>query len=220
MKKISIIIPVYNVEKQFLENCLNSVYNQKYKCVEVIVVDDGSSIDYSDVINKYLEINYYKTINYGVSHARNIGLSKASGDYIMFLDSDDYLTPNSLYFFSKIINYNNYQIILSRNYTIDNEIKKNKYKYNFSRDIDEKEKLFRSILINEDEYFSCLETVWAKLYNKEFLKSNNIFFNEKMRGLEDILFNYECYYKSVSIYYLNEITYNYMVNSFSICHSF
>lgn len=220
MIKISIIIPLYNVNKIFLEECLESVYNQNYKNFEVIVIDDGSSIDYSDIFNKYKNIKKYKTKNYGVSHARNIGLKKSSGDYVMFLDSDDYLCPNALStLYDRISSYDD-QIVLSRNCIVEYEVKYNKYGYTSSRYIKNKEKLYKAILVNDDEYYSCVDTVWAKLYKKDFLQKNNIKFNENFCSFEDVLFNFECYYNAQSIYYINEVTYCYRVNSFSMCHSF
>ena len=220
MSKISIIIPVYNVKKEYLNKCLESVFNQKYKCFEVIVVDDGSTIDYNDILKKFNCIRYYKIDNHGVSYARNIGIKSSIGDYVMFLDADDYLSLNALSYFADRINKFHDQIVLSRNYNVDNEIKINKCNFKNSKYINLKEDLYRAILLSDDNLFSCVDTAWAKLYSKEFLDKNNILFNEKLRFFEDILFNYECYLKANSIYYLNKITYVYRINNLSVCHSF
>lgn len=220
MLKISVIIPVYNVKKDFLNKCLESVLNQKYKCFEVIVVDDGSTIDYNDILKNFNDIRYYKIDNHGVSYARNIGIKNSTGDYIMFLDADDYLTPNSLSYFADRIEKFDDQIVLSRNYNDDNELIVNKYNLKSSKYIVKKEDLYKAVLLSNDEIFSCVDTAWAKLYKKEFLNKNNILFNEKLRFFEDILFNYECYFKANSIYYLNKVTYCYRINNMSVCHSF
>lgn len=94
MKKISIIIPVYNVEK-YLQKCLDSVEKQEYKNIEVIVVNDGSEDKSEEIVKKYQEkyynIKYFKKENGGLSDARNFGVKYATGDYICFLDSDDYI---------------------------------------------------------------------------------------------------------------------------------
>ena len=97
--KFSIIIPVYNVEK-YIEKCLISILEQSYSDYEIIVVDDGSK-DKSGVIcdefsQKYNQITVIHIPNGGVSNARNIGISKATGEYYWFIDSDDYIKPNSL----------------------------------------------------------------------------------------------------------------------------
>ena len=94
MKKISVIVPVYNVEK-YLSKCLNSIIEQQYPDIEVIVVDDGSTDNSSEIIKEYVhrddKIKYYKKENGGLSDARNYGVKKATGDYICFIDSDDYI---------------------------------------------------------------------------------------------------------------------------------
>ncbi|MCI8587487.1 MAG: glycosyltransferase family 2 protein, partial [Clostridia bacterium] len=91
MKKISIIIPVYNTEK-YIERCLNSVINQKYENKEIIVINDGSTDRSEEKINKYInQITYIKKENSGLSDTRNVGIEKATGEYIMFIDSDDYI---------------------------------------------------------------------------------------------------------------------------------
>ncbi len=99
MKKISIIIPVYNVEK-YLKRCLDSVENQKYKNIEVILVNDGSTDKSEEIIKKYQEeysnIKYLKKINGGLSDSRNFGIKNATGDYICFIDSDDYIDESLL----------------------------------------------------------------------------------------------------------------------------
>lgn len=99
MKLVTIIIPVYNVEK-YLSKCIRSVLNQSYKNLEVILVDDGSNDDSLLICKRFREkddrIKLYHTDNFGLSHARNIGLDHANGDYIVFVDSDDYVNKNMI----------------------------------------------------------------------------------------------------------------------------
>lgn len=98
-EKVSIIIPAYNAEK-YLAECIDSVLNQTYKNVELIIVNDGSQDGTRDILDKYASkhsnIQVIHTENGGVSRARNIGLNYASGAYIMFLDSDDLLVMNAI----------------------------------------------------------------------------------------------------------------------------
>ena len=92
--KFSIIVPVYNTEK-YLKRCLDSIKSQSFKDYEVIIVNDGSTDNSSDIISKYP----YKIINQenlGLSRARNNGVKEASGDYLIFLDSDDYIEKDLL----------------------------------------------------------------------------------------------------------------------------
>ena len=95
---ISVIVPVYNAEK-YLDKCVNSIINQKYTNLEIILVDDGSKDNSLDLCKKYAEKdNRIKVIhkeNGGLSSARNVGLAVARGEYIMFCDPDDLYLPNS-----------------------------------------------------------------------------------------------------------------------------
>lgn len=97
--KVSLIIPVYNVEA-FLERCLDSVQNQTYKDTEVIIVNDGSTDSCPAIIEKYVEKNPnfkgFTIENSGQGGARNYGIEKATGEYVAFLDSDDYIAPNCI----------------------------------------------------------------------------------------------------------------------------
>lgn len=93
-KTVSIIIPVYNLEK-YIVNCLESIFAQTYESLEIICIDDGSNDKSAEIIKKYSvadsRIKYYYQQNSGVSVARNKGLDEATGDYVMFVDGDDYL---------------------------------------------------------------------------------------------------------------------------------
>ena len=99
-KKLSVIIPIYNTSK-YIEKCLNSVVNQTMNNIEIIIVNDGSTDNSEEVIQKWInenqakiEIKYFKKENGGLSSARNFGVKQATGKYITFVDSDDYLDKN------------------------------------------------------------------------------------------------------------------------------
>src|SRR5690625_188058 len=100
MKKISIIVPVYNAEK-YIERCLKSILNQRYTNLEIIIVDDGSTDNSSkiciDYEKQYKNIIYVKKENEGPGPARNLGIRLASGDYIGFVDSDDFIHKDMYY---------------------------------------------------------------------------------------------------------------------------
>ena len=94
MIKVSVIVPVYNMEK-YIERCLDSLINQTLKDMEIIVINDGSTDNSKEIIKKYLpKIQYYEKKNGGLSSARNYGMNFAKGEYIAFLDSDDYVEVN------------------------------------------------------------------------------------------------------------------------------
>lgn len=104
MPKFSIIIPVYNVEK-YLKKCLDSVFNQTYKDYEVIVVNDGTKDNSMDIVKDY-NVKVINQKNQGLSAARNAGVKVATGDYLIFLDSDDYWEKNILKELSKSLKNN------------------------------------------------------------------------------------------------------------------
>ncbi|HDR7210947.1 TPA: glycosyltransferase family 2 protein, partial [Bacillus cytotoxicus] len=100
MKKVSVIVPVYNKE-DYLERCINSVLNQTYTCLEIILINDGSTDKSRDIIidfaKKYKQVHFYELYrNFGVAKARNYGLSKSIGEYVYFLDADDYLMVQAI----------------------------------------------------------------------------------------------------------------------------
>lgn len=173
MKKISIIIPVYNTEK-YIERCLNSVINQKYENKEIIVINDGSTDKSEEKINKYInKITYIKKENSGLSDTRNVGIEKATGEYIMFIDSDDYIEECLL---DKLKSY------------INQEIEMIKYK---SRKVTEEGKEIQIMdgpvfeTTKGEEAFSkmcftdqLMETACIYLYKTELLKKNQFRFSK------------------------------------------
>lgn len=94
MPKFSIIVPVYNVE-EYIDDCLKSIKNQSFKDYEVIVVNDGTKDNSMDIVKKY-DVEIINQENAGLSAARNTGVKKAKGDYLIFLDSDDYIEKDLL----------------------------------------------------------------------------------------------------------------------------
>lgn len=114
MVKFSIIVPVYNVEK-YIDNCLSSILNQTYSNYEVIVVNDGTKDNSQDIIDKYVKqdkrfLSFIKE-NGGLSDARNYGISKATGDYFILVDSDDSINEDLLYKLNEEIEKNDVQLI-------------------------------------------------------------------------------------------------------------
>lgn len=220
--KISIIIPFYNTKKEFLKEAIDSAVNQSYNNVEVIVINDGSDESYLSFLQQYKNIKLININNSGVSKARNVGINNAKGDYVMFLDSDDFLTLNACEKLNDIINKNDkIDIIISKtNIYNGNNITQN-YSY-FDNDmvVENKEDLIDSIFTSTDTKYSCVDTPWAKLYKRSFLFNNNIHFNEVLKNGEDGIFNFESYLKAQSIYFTPQLLYNYRINSYSTCSTY
>lgn len=214
---ISIIVPLYNTSLEIFEETLESLRNQTNNNYELIIVDDGSNINYEDLLKKYSDLNikYIKTGNYGVSHARNLGIELSSLEYILFLDSDDTLESNAINVFSK---YNNVDIVISSNKINTNGIIEILNQHD-EKVILDKDKLLKSVLINDYEY-RFVDTPWNKLYRKDFLLENNLLFDEELRYGEDGLFNYYAYLNAKKILLIDDFTYVYRVNEDSLCSSF
>lgn len=120
--KISIVIPVYNVEK-YLRTCLDSVVNQTFKDIEIVIVNDGSKDGSLDILKEYESrypklITVYSTENRGVSHARNYGIARSHGEYLLFVDSDDYIEPDMCEKLYEKASKDNNDIVICKYYDI------------------------------------------------------------------------------------------------------
>lgn len=206
--KYSIIIPVYNVEK-YLENCINSILNQTYKNFELILVNDGSSDSSGEICNKYKKLKNIKIIhkkNRGASDARNNGIKLATGDYVIFVDGDDYLYNNRcLEIINKEITANKCDIL---QYKMVNYYEKND-KYSFNEDLEINNNLkYLDILssLNNKGFLSI--SPCNKAIKLDIIKKNNIYF-EVSRVAEDIDWSFNLYNYTNSIRYINENIYVY-----------
>lgn len=184
--RVSIIVPVFNAEK-FLSKCIDSVLSQTCQGLELILVNDGSSDQSEEIINNFIHDNrvlYLKQDNKGVSSARNLGLSRASGEYIIFVDSDDYLVLDSLD--GRIEKARNTDLLISNYYKVNNVGIKDKIEH-----------------INEDKIISVVEALctispkseigyqgylWNKVFRRDIIKKNGILFDSSVAYGEDRLF--------------------------------
>ncbi len=182
---VSIIIPVYNVEK-YIERCVKSLMMQDYENIEIILVNDGSLDDSTNIINKLskedsrIKILYQE--NSGVSAARNYGLRVALGDYIMFVDGDDWVDSDYVSYFLKLVKNNNCFIGMNKQHYSNEEIK-----YEHESNIVSAEKAIEWIY--SDKIFVA---VWNKIYKNDYLKRYNLIFNQNIWYGEGMLFNIEC----------------------------
>lgn len=168
MPKFSFIIPVYNTEK-YLSRCLNSVQNQTLGEFEAIIIDDGSTDNSKQVIDNYLQDNRFKYIyqtNSGLSEARNTGIKQASGEYLLFLDSDDYVSLELCEILSKTVEENIDVVKFQCKYIYDNR------EENVNDGIEFKD-TGTSVLLKLIEIKSLLEPAWLYAYKREFWKENN-----------------------------------------------
>ena len=211
--KYSVIIPVYNVEK-YINRCLKSILSQHYNDLEIIVIDNGSTDRSGSICDIYANeganISVYHIENHGVGSARNFGLSKARGEFIYFVDSDDYLVGNLFAEFEDKLTPDLDLLVFSYYNSFEQEMtEKNRTKkilpYNGSYDKYDFSKIFKDLFLSD-----MLYTVWNKLYRREFLIENNISFEKYELG-EDVRFNLDVYHKVNKVYLSQESYYVYVI---------
>lgn len=216
---VSIVIPVYNAE-QYLDRCIQSVINQTYKYIEVILINDGSRDNSQLICEKYVKrdnrVQLINIQNRGPSAARNIGINISKGQFIQFIDSDDYLESNMIKVLVEEIKNNaqwvicGYRSIHDNNYIIDR-----KPSIGYFDNIAFKNEF---AVLYEKLFFQYL---WNKIYLSDIIKSNNISFNEEVKRGEDIIFNIEYLNYVNNITVIDKILYNYVrLNEQSLTRSY
>lgn len=208
---ISIIIPVYNVS-QYLNGCVQSVVNQYYKDFECVLIDDGSS-DGSEIIcdqweQKDSRIKVIHQSNQGVSKARNRGIAEAQGEYITFIDSDDWIDPNYLNeLFQPIEKYDVDLVVcgLQQHYT-DGTSKNYSYKTGIINIEQQETNAFTDI--NKKFLFFG---PYIKLYKRTIIQKHNIRFPPEYAYGEDLLFNYNYLEYVKAVYIVGQCLYHYRI---------
>lgn len=208
--EISVVVPVYKVRDRIIRT-LESLKAQTFKDFEVLFVDDGSPDDSSDFADNYLKDSdvAYKIIkkkNGGVSSARNLGIEEAKGEYIMFLDSDDYIDKNMLKgFYDKILEGNFDVLYCAYVFEESNEkeITNNMKDLNYG-EVSGKEAALGLI------YGTTYTHIMANLFKRSLLINNNIRFDEKRKFAEDISFMVKAYASSERVYCINKIYAHYV----------
>lgn len=205
-KLVSIIIPVYNVES-YLDDCLKSVLNQTYDNIEVIAVDDGS-VDDSPLIlkeyaSKYSRLRVYlQDVNQGQGTARNLGLEKAKGDYILFVDSDDYIETNTVKCLVDVIEETNVDFIRFNATSFSSEgelIKEDSYR--FTQYL--KEKRIYTKKDFKDIYLSFMPSPVLYMFTKDLLSKYEIIFPSGIIH-EDEVFSALLFLYARSCVYINK----------------
>lgn len=222
---ITIIVPIYNVEK-YIKRCINSIINQKYNGnIECLLINDctpdSSIIIAQQIIKEYKGNITFKIINHlknkGLSSARNTGIKAATGEYIYFLDSDDYITDNCIQTLSNIINKYNHPDLVQSNFSIEqnNQVHASAF---FTESItyysDDRFQIKKLLL--DTHHFPMM--AWNRLINRDFLIKNNLYFTEGI-FYEDGLWTYFLA-KAVRTLYINSSpTYIYLIREDSIMNN-
>lgn len=201
--KLSIIVPVYGVEK-YIDKCLNSLVKQSLKEIEVIVVNDGTKDNSQKIIDKYVKkypdkIKSYIKENGGQGSARNYGLKKATGEYIGYVDSDDFVEKDM---YKKLYNKakeNNYDIVVCGNYNVSEDYQ--------NKNIDAFINNYNTDL--ENIFFGKM-AVWNKIYKRDILIKNKLEFKEKV-WYEDLAFTLKAIMNSNTFAFIDEPLYDYLI---------
>lgn len=207
MKCVSIVIPVYNLEK-YLEKCLNSVINQTYRNLEIILLDDGSCDQSLKICQEYeskdKRIKVFSHHNKGVSYTRNRGIEIATGEYLMFVDGDDYLEMFWVENYVKAAELSNADIVIGGlTFLLENgEMmqKKPLVLGEFTKN------LWNCICTKNSEIYGYAPN---KLYRTEFIKSNGVLFDETMKAQEDLDFALSAYNAGEKFILIDECGYIY-----------
>ena len=203
--KISIVIPVYNSEK-YIARCLDSILCQTYKDFEVICVNDGSKDNSLDILNEYKKKDKRVVViskdNEGIAKTRNLGIKKASGKYLMFIDNDDYIEKDYLERYIKEVENNDYDLVIG----------------GFQR-ITEDKKILDKRYVKDTKWGRFIVVApWAKLYKRDFIVKNKIEFLDYGIG-EDIYFYIQVLDKASSIKSIDYVGYNWFFNTKSVSNT-
>ena len=214
---VSIIVPVFNSEK-YIEKCIISLLQQTLTEIEIIIINDGSTDSSKDIITFYsrkdLRIVFIDSINHGVSAARNIGIMAAKGEFIGFVDADDYTDPKMFETLYKNIKHFNGEMAICNTNMVEGNLPM-RQRLNLENTVLEIGKTERVELLNFLR-FKYDYANWNKLYITSIIRKENILFNEKMNLWEDLLFNLiYLQYTRVGVV-LKECLYYYRINSGSI----
>lgn len=196
--KVSVIVPVYNVEK-YLPRCLDSLVNQTLKDIEIIVINDASPDNSKEIVSEYLKkyknIHYYEKENGGQGSARNLGLKYAKGEYVTYVDSDDYVELDMYEkMYNKAISNNSNVVICGHNVVSED-----------GKILD----VFKPVLYGDNKLDVLYGNmaVWNKIYKRELI---DIEFREKL-WYEDIDFTAKLLFDEEKISFVNEPLYNYLL---------
>ncbi|MEG0180321.1 MAG: glycosyltransferase [Romboutsia sp.] len=229
MALISVIVPVYNVEKH-LKKSIESLINQTMKDIEIILVNDGSNDDSLQICKEYQKLDsriiVINKVNGGVSSARNAGLKIASGEFIGFIDPDDWIEKDMYKnMYQKIVD--TYSDVSICNYTIDSKNRSEAIKLDIKKEILNKSDIIKDVisgLIGPKNLNSntkvIMGSVWRLLIKKELINRYNILFIEGIPFMEDLIFSINIFLKSKRIVIDTNTYYHYIIHQFSAVNGY
>ena len=224
---VSVVVPIYNVEK-YVDKCIQSLVNQTYKNIEIVLIHDGGKDNSLSICRQWaLKDNRIILIdqpNQGVSVSRNVGINHTHGEWICFVDGDDYLEENAIE--AMVSSMDKDSDVLITDFFVDG--KENIIPQSFlsigeciftGKDLIELIKnCFLKTSIADSKCITALGVPWAKLYRSELIRKNNIEYPPNMRKMQDALFNAEIFHFCQKVQFKKIRTYHYNQNDSSITH--
>lgn len=199
-KLVTVVVPIYNVEK-YLKKCVDTIINQTYQNLEIILVDDGSTDSSGKIADDYQVIDKRISVihkeNGGLSDARNAGMKIATGDYVCFIDSDDYVELDMIENAMKMITPQNLNVVIWGFYVDtedDNGNLTKRSEHVLNQNVVDIDKNINEIEIDLN-FLNHLGYAWNKLYNLNFLKKYNFEFEKGLSAIEDGEFNTRVFQK-------------------------
>lgn len=224
----SIIIPVYNTEKAYLDTCMASLLGQTYAAFEVILVDDGSQEMCAQMCDSYAaadpRVRVIRQENQGVSAARNRGIVEAHADWILFVDADDWVEPDmceKLHIVltqqdCDILMFNGIKEFAGKSTVLHTNLLEERL-YD-TKDVNIREMLYRKAMCPQGGdvvYYS-----WDKAFKRSFLLENSLAYPVGIPRSEDKVFVLSCFEKMGKLRYINDAFYHYRINAASVCHRY
>lgn len=222
-KQFSIVVPVYNGEGH-IKKSIDTLLKQDYDNYEIIIINDGSTDGTENILNEFYKsdsrIKIINNMNKGVSFSRNLGIQESSGEYILFLDSDDEFAKDALKLLSEIVNREKPDLLLFGFSVTGDDSRKNDtttLKSLERSDSDQKRNVLKSMLSTKN---NILGYVWRGAYSTDFLKTNNIYFEQTLKISEDFLFLIQCVNLSKNLSILSDELYQYKLGESSMSNKF
>ena len=231
--KVSIIVPVYNAE-DYIKKCISSICTQSVSELQIILVDDGSTDNSLEICRQLQKndnrIEVFHQENQGASAARNKGMQLANAEWVMFVDSDDWLEENAVQTLCEEASHADSDIIMGmivNNYSFSDEdaavMKKKVYRYDMAKyrvafwgGCTIEPQVFASVFPEKMKHLPFLGSPCAKIYRRELLQKSNAAFLDNIHYGEDTLFNMEVLSMARSVYYVSAPVYHYRMRAGSL----
>ncbi len=227
MLKVSVIVPVYRVSQEYLRVCLDSLVAQTMNESEFIIVSDGAPETECSICEEYAQIDsrfkFFKREHAGVSATRNYGIAQAHGEYITFVDCDDWIDPTSCQIVYDFAKKNDSDIVLWEACLSINGVQTPFFFRNDSTKVisaEEKEALIKNIIHTTSTKYCSASMVACKLFNRNFITQSKFLYPENLTISEDRIFNINAFLQTEKISYLHECFYYYRIHEKSTSHKF